>query len=296
MCLKGHSIDFVHVFMSVNGKQLASWNRKTSANKDTFTPVLSLVVNTALHKASFTLATSRVVQYCIVFWQIFYYSYCNCHDYQQLVSETLYTKPWMSKLAKKSVVSMCKQCVPGFLFYIPARQPGIYTKLYILSEEISMNICIPNPGADLQLEILLEKYRHQPKIKHKALKCLFTGPPQVGKTTLKKRLLKAIKNLISSGVVDQSGGLEKSITVVIGERKERDTVIIESDVEWQPQHDLLDEAQIVLHFIDQQSTPEAVLCPILPILASTTADLDQLYPPKYLVWKRKLTRSVMPRC
>ena len=123
---------------------------------------------------------------------------------------------------------------------------------------------------------MLEKYRHQPKIKHKALKCLFTGPPQVGKTTLKKRLLKAIKNLISSGVVDQSGGLEKSITVVIGERKERDTVIIESDVEWQPQHDLLDEAQIVLHFIDQQSTPEAVLCPILPISASTTADLDQL--------------------
>ena len=159
-----------------------------------------------------------------------------------------------------------------------------------------MNICIPNPGADLQLEILLEKYRHQPKIKHKALKCLFTGPPQVGKTTLKKRLLKAIKNLISSGVVNQSGGLEKSITVVIGERKERDTVIIESDVEWQPQHDLLNEVQIVLHFIDQQSTPEAVLCPILPILASTTADLDQLYPPKYLVWKRKLTRSVMPRC
>ena len=65
-----------------------------------------------------------------------------------------------------------------------------------------MNICIPNPGADRQLESLLKKYHHQPKIKHKALKYLFTGPPQVGKTTLKKRLLKAIKNLISSGVVD----------------------------------------------------------------------------------------------
>ena len=70
---------------------------------------------------------------------------------------------------------MCEQCIPGFLFYIPAREPEIYTKLNILSEEISMNICIPNPGADRQLESLLEKYRHQPKIKHKALKCLFTA-------------------------------------------------------------------------------------------------------------------------
>ena len=58
-----------------------------------------------------------------------------------------------------------------------------------------------NVGADSQLERLFEKYRYQQKIKHKSLKCLFTGPPRVGKTTLKKRLLKVIKNLITSGVV-----------------------------------------------------------------------------------------------
>ena len=106
--------------------------------------------------------------------------------------------------------------------------------------------------ANFQLKKLLEKYRHQRRIKHKSLKCLFTGPPRVGKTTLKKRLLKTIKNLISSGVVNPSGGLEKPITVVIGETRGRVTVTMESDTDWQPQHNLLDEAQVVLEFIDQQ--------------------------------------------
>ena len=111
---------------------------------------------------------------------------------------------------------------------------------------------------DLQLENLLQKYRHQPTIKHKSLKCLFTGPPRVGKTTLKKRLLKLIKNLISSGVVSPSGGLEKPISVIIGETRECVTVVMESDIDWKPQHDLLDEAQIVLEFIDKthHQTPQ----------------------------------------
>ena len=111
---------------------------------------------------------------------------------------------------------------------------------------------------DSQVESLLEKYRHQPKIKHKSLKCLFTGPPRVGKTTLKKRLLRVIKNLITSGVLNPSGGLEKPISVVIGETKGCVTVVMESDIDWKPQHDLLDEAQIVLEFIDNshhQSAP-----------------------------------------
>ena len=116
-------------------------------------------------------------------------------------------------------------------------------------------ICI-HIEVDSQLERLLEKYRHQPTIKHKSLKCLFTGPPRVGKTTLKKRLLKMIKNLITSGVVSPSGGLEKPLSVVIGETRECVTVVMESDVDWKPQHDLLDEAQIVLEFIDKgQSRP-----------------------------------------
>ena len=125
-----------------------------------------------------------------------------------------------------------------------------------------------NTDADSQLDSLLEKYRHQGMIRHKSLKCLFTGPPRVGKTTLRKRLLKIIKNLISSGVISTSGGLEKPITVIIGEAKECVTVVMGPNyIDWQHQHDLLDEAQIVLQFIDhqfnyqqptpnQESTPE----------------------------------------
>ena len=109
---------------------------------------------------------------------------------------------------------------------------------------------------------MFEKYRYQQKIKHKSLKCLFTGPPRVGKTTLKKRLLKVIKNLITSGVVSPSGGLEKPISVIIGDTRECVTVVMESNIDWQPQHDLLDEAQIVLELIDQQPTIHHIGQPI----------------------------------
>ena len=117
-------------------------------------------------------------------------------------------------------------------------------------------LCI-NTDADSRLDTLLKKYRHQGMIKHKSLKCLFTGPPRVGKTTLRKRLLKIIKNLISSGVISTSGGLEKPITVIIGEAKDCATVIMDPNyIDWQLQHNLLDEAQIVLQFIDQQLIPQ----------------------------------------
>ena len=110
--------------------------------------------------------------------------------------------------------------------------------------------------ADFELEKLLEKYHCQQKIKHKSLKCLFTGPPRVGKTTLKKRLLKAIKNLITSGIASPSGGLEKPISVIIGESRECVTLVMDADInlDWQHQHDLLDEAQTVLELIDHQPT------------------------------------------
>ena len=128
-------------------------------------------------------------------------------------------------------------------------------------------ICI-HIEIDLQLENLLKKYRHQPIIKHKSLKCLFTGPPRVGKSTLKKRLLKTIKNLITSGVVSPSGGLEKPISIVLGETKECVTVVMESGVDWEPQHDLLDEAQTVLKFIDkthqQSPSTQPPLTPLPP--------------------------------
>ena len=94
----------------------------------------------------------------------------------------------------------------------------------------------------------------------------------MGKTTLKKRLLKTIKNLITSGVVSPSGGLEKPISVIIGETRECVTVVMESDFDWQPQPDLLDEAQIVLEFIDKshQSLPTSHPTTVLPRPVSPT--------------------------
>jgi len=110
---------------------------------------------------------------------------------------------------------------------------------------------------DVQFERLFKKYCLKGTIKHKSLKCLFTGPPRVGKTTLRNRLLKKIRNLISSGVTSASGGLEKSITVVIGEARESVTVVMDSNYsDWHIQHDVLDEAQMVLQFTDQQSAPK----------------------------------------
>ena len=134
-----------------------------------------------------------------------------------------------------------------------------------------IDLCM-NTDADSQLMNLLEKYRHQRMIKHKSLKCLFTGPPRTGKTTLKKRLLKTIKNLISLGVASPSGGFENPVSVVIGETKERVTVVMESDVEWQTQHDLLDEAQTVLGFIHQNSTASLVPTDHYPSLPTSNPD------------------------
>ena len=89
----------------------------------------------------------------------------------------------------------------------------------------------------------------------------------MGKTTLKKRLLKTIKNLLTSGIVSPSGGLEKPISVIIGETRKCVTVVMESDLDWRPQHDLLDEAQIVLEFIDKshhRSLPTSLPTTVLP--------------------------------
>ena len=110
-------------------------------------------------------------------------------------------------------------------------------------------------------------------IKHKSLKCLFTGPPRTGKTTLKKRLLKTIKNLISAGVASPSGGFENPISIVIGETEKSVTAVMGSDVHWRKQHDLLDEVHTVLEFIDQLATLNVVTTsqyPAPPTLGPST--------------------------
>ena len=104
----------------------------------------------------------------------------------------------------------------------------------------------------------------------------------MGKTTLKKRLLRVIKNLISSGEVSPSGGLEKPISVVIGETRECVTVVMESVIEWKPQRELLDEAHIMLEFIDQQPTTPyqtpLTPIPVSPIPVHTQVSLDPVLP------------------
>ena len=133
-----------------------------------------------------------------------------------------------------------------------------------------------NIDVEHQLKSLLKKYSHQEKIKHKSIKCLFTGPPRVGKTTLKKRLLKTIKNLHTSNAGSPSGGLEKPITVVLDETRKCVTAVIQSGFDWQPLCDLLDEGQIVLEFINQQPTTHNLRSPTLsPVRASPTATTDE---------------------
>ena len=102
----------------------------------------------------------------------------------------------------------------------------------------------------------------------------------MGKTTLKKRLLRVIENLITAGVVSPSGGLEKPISVIIGETRECVTVVMESDLDWRPQKDLLDEAQIVLEFIDKshKSSPTHGHTPISTKLFPLTTVPASLVP------------------
>ena len=74
-----------------------------------------------------------------------------------------------------------------------------------------------------------------------------------------------------------SGGFENPISAVTGETKERNTALLESDIDWQVQHDVLDEAQIVLEFIDQQPTTNVVHPSPYP--AQTAPVLPTPYPP-----------------
>ena len=108
---------------------------------------------------------------------------------------------------------------------------------------------------EVQLKNLFEKYPE--KIRHKSLKCLFTGPPQVGKTTLKKRMLKTIKNIVSSGESSASGGLEKPITFIIGGTSESATIAMGPNyMDWHRQDSVPEEAQTVIQLIQHKTIPK----------------------------------------
>ena len=74
-----------------------------------------------------------------------------------------------------------------------------------------------------------------------------------------------------------SGGFENPISAVIGETRKRNTAFLGSDIDWQVQHDVLDEAQIVLKSIDQQPTTNVVHPSPYPAL--TAPVLPTSYPP-----------------
>ena len=62
---------------------------------------------------------------------------------------------------------------------------------------------------------------------------------------------------------------------MIGETRECVTVVMKSDVDWQPQHELLDEAQIVLQFIDKHPTiapPTRALVPPIPVRTQVSSE------------------------
>ena len=85
---------------------------------------------------------------------------------------------------------------------------------------------------------------------------------------------------ITSGVVSPSGGLEKPISVIIGEARECVTVVMKSGIDWQPQDNVLDEVQTVLEFIDNQPTTKhpGPPRPSSPITSPPTPHLAPLTP------------------
>ena len=70
----------------------------------------------------------------------------------------------------------------------------------------------------------------------------------------------------------QVGGLRSPSVSSLVRQGSVSRVVTESDIDWKPQHDLLDEAQIVLEFIDKShlSLPTSHPATVLPKLASPT--------------------------
>ena len=79
------------------------------------------------------------------------------------------------------------------------------------------------------------------------LKFLFVGPPRLGKTTVRRRLLKEIIDLMSAGEVDQShpstGTVESSDVVVTGVSS---TTAVITESEWSELAGLIDETRMLV--------------------------------------------------
>ena len=85
------------------------------------------------------------------------------------------------------------------------------------------------------------------------LKFLFVGPPRLGKTTSRRRLMGEITDLISASEVDQAhpstGTVESGHNMVV--RNTSNTTAVVTQAEWSSVENLSDEARILFHnFVD----------------------------------------------
>ena len=104
--------------------------------------------------------------------------------------------------------------------------------------------------ANKNLTALMSKYKDQPTINHKSLKCSFIGPPRVGKTTTKMRLMEEIVNIATSGLTtSESTQLQKPITVKMYEKSDIAPAVLGVS-QWK-KSDWLGEMQLLLHQIEK---------------------------------------------
>ena len=97
----------------------------------------------------------------------------------------------------------------------------------------------------------MAKYQDQPTINYKSLKFTFIGPPEVGKTTTRKRLTEEVINLSSSPqAATESTQLQKPLTVQMNEKSAIAPLHVGS-LQWK-ESDRLGEMQLLLHHIQKK--------------------------------------------
>ena len=140
-------------------------------------------------------------------------------------------------------------------------------------------------GVDEEMEELLKKYRDRMEemVNFKAVKCIFSGPPRVGKTTVKRRLLKEIINLRSHvGLLNGSTTVDSYTVPIYEDTSYECAEFSESLDEWKHLDELLDEGWIVVNLPkhippqEQQNDLPTILLPgdMLPEESSVVSPTD----------------------
>ena len=88
------------------------------------------------------------------------------------------------------------------------------------------------------------------KVNFKAVKCIFSGPPRVGKTTVKRRLVKEIVNIGECADLPSQSTTMDGCTVPIFEQTQTGSQML-SDDEWKSLNELLDEGCIVVNLTER---------------------------------------------